>query len=48
MRATVKFVALASLLFAGVAQAQEVNIYSSRQPELIDPIMEKFTEETGI
>lgn len=28
--------------------AQEVNIYSSRQPELIDPILQAFTAETGI
>lgn len=26
----------------------DVNIYSTRQPELIDPILEAFTEETGI
>jgi iron(III) transport system substrate-binding protein len=30
------------------ADTQEVNIYSYRQPFLIDPITEKFTEETGI
>lgn len=30
------------------ASAQEVNIYSYRQPFLIDPITDKFTEETGI
>ncbi|MFQ3176638.1 MAG: iron(III) transport system substrate-binding protein [Psychromonas sp.] len=30
------------------AHAEEVNIYSFRQPFLIDPIMEKFTAETGI
>lgn len=30
------------------AYAEEVNIYSFRQPFLIDPIMEKFTAETGI
>ena len=33
---------------AAMAGAQEVNIYSSRQPELIDPILEAFSEETGI
>ena len=26
----------------------EVNIYSHRQPFLINPFLEKFTEETGI
>jgi iron(III) transport system substrate-binding protein len=30
------------------ANADEVNVYSFRQPFLIDPIMEKFTAETGI
>jgi len=30
------------------AKMQEVNIYSYRQPFLIDPITEQFTEETGI
>ncbi|WP_435234971.1 Fe(3+) ABC transporter substrate-binding protein [Psychromonas sp. PT13] len=31
-----------------VAVASEVNVYSLRQPFLIEPIMDKFTEETGI
>jgi len=45
---------LASLLFLIVvtsvsyADSQEVNIYSYRQPFLIDPITEQFTKETGI
>ncbi|MCG6201498.1 Fe(3+) ABC transporter substrate-binding protein [Psychromonas antarctica] len=30
------------------ALAEEVNIYSFRQPFLINPIMEKFTEQTGV
>lgn len=30
------------------AFAEEVNIYSYRQPELIQPILDKFTENTGI
>ncbi|ABM04709.1 ABC iron(III) transporter periplasmic binding protein [Psychromonas ingrahamii 37] len=30
------------------AYAEEVNIYSFRQPFLIEPIMEKFTKQTGI
>ncbi len=38
----------ASLLAAAPAAAQEVNVYSYRQPDLIDPIFEKFTEATGI
>jgi iron(III) transport system substrate-binding protein len=41
---------LASALAASVALPAfaEVNIYSYRQPELIDPLMEAFTEKTGI
>ncbi|AGH81992.1 ABC iron(III) transporter periplasmic binding protein [Psychromonas sp. CNPT3] len=30
------------------AMAEEVNVYSFRQPFLIEPIMQKFTQETGI
>jgi iron(III) transport system substrate-binding protein len=30
------------------ANAQEVNIYSYRQPELIAPLLEAFTDKTGI
>ena len=33
---------------ASMAQAQEVNVYSYRQPELIAPLTEAFTEQTGI
>ncbi|WP_069095314.1 Fe(3+) ABC transporter substrate-binding protein [Methyloligella halotolerans] len=29
-------------------QGGEVNVYSYRQPELIEPLFERFTEETGI
>ncbi len=45
-----KNLVLATLLSAAslTAAAQEVNIYSSRQPELIDPILEAFTADTGI
>lgn len=44
-----------SLIFAAVAAATampvaaaEVNIYSYRQPELIQPLLDAFTESTGI
>ena len=37
-----------ALLFATPALADEVNIYSHRQPELIQPLMDQFTSETGI
>jgi len=45
-----KFAALATLISVAAlsATAEEVNIYSSRQPELIDPILAAFTAETGI
>ena len=36
------------LLFSNSASAAEVNIYSHRQPFLINPFLEKFTESTGI
>lgn len=41
--------AAATAMFAGAALAQEtVNIYSHRQPDLIKPVLDAFTEETGI
>ncbi len=39
---------LLSLLAALPAMADEVNVYSHRQPELIQPLLDKFTAETGI
>jgi iron(III) transport system substrate-binding protein len=33
---------------AVAADAGEVNVYSYRQPYLIDPLLKKFTEDTGI
>lgn len=41
-------IALLALLFASPALADEVNIYSHRQPELIQPLIDAFTAETGI
>ncbi|NOR62560.1 MAG: extracellular solute-binding protein [Rhodobacteraceae bacterium] len=45
-----KHIVFATLMSAAAvtASAQDVNIYSSRQPELIDPILAAFTAETGI
>jgi iron(III) transport system substrate-binding protein len=41
--------ASATAIFAGAAYAQDtVNIYSYRQPELIKPVLDAFTQETGI
>lgn len=40
--------AAVSAATASAQAAEEVNIYTSRQPELIKPILEAFTEDTGI
>jgi len=46
---TAGILASASLLFAQSALADgEVNIYSYRQPDLIKPLLDKFTADTGI
>ncbi len=39
---------IAASLLATTALAEEVNVYSYRQPELIKPLTDAFTEETGI
>ena len=39
---------LAVIATASFSIADEVNIYSDRQPELIEPLLTKFTEITGI
>jgi iron(III) transport system substrate-binding protein len=39
---------LALLLLATPVLAQEINVYSHRQPELIQPLVDAFTAETGI
>ncbi len=38
----------AALLTASVATAEEVNLYSSRQPFLMKPLLTAFTKETGV
>ena len=47
--------ALLSIAFAGslghdakAAETREVNVYSYRQPYLIDPLFKKFSDETGV
>ncbi|MFZ9199456.1 MAG: Fe(3+) ABC transporter substrate-binding protein [Paracoccaceae bacterium] len=40
--------ALALVVSALPALAQEVNVYSHRQPELLQPLVDAFTAETGI
>ena len=39
---------LALLACSVPALAQEINVYSHRQPELIQPLVDAFTAETGI
>lgn len=39
---------LSAWLLAGPALAAEVNLYSARQENLIKPLLERFTEQTGI
>lgn len=39
---------LGILLFASIASAAEVNIYSARKEDLIKPILDKFTQNTDI
>ena len=43
-------IALAGLLGhdAKAAETREVNVYSFRQPYLIDPLFKKFSDETGV
>jgi len=40
--------ALSSLTFSAASAAEKVNIYSYRQPQLIDPLLKAFTAKTGI
>ena len=43
------FVSIILLIFtAGSVAADEINIYSYRQPFLIQPLTDAFTEETGV
>jgi iron(III) transport system substrate-binding protein len=42
------FLALTTMLAAAPALADEVNVYSHRQPELVQPLFDAFTEKTGI
>jgi iron(III) transport system substrate-binding protein len=40
--------ALASCLLAAPALAQGVNLYTTREPALLNPVIEAFTKDTGI
>jgi iron(III) transport system substrate-binding protein len=49
MRLLLSTLALAtSIVAANLVQAEQVNIYSFRQPFLIEPILTEFTKSTGI
>lgn len=41
-------VALACCLLAAPALAQSVNLYTTREPALLNPVLEAFTKDTGI
>lgn len=47
-KAALSSAALLGLLAAAPAQADEVNIYTTREPGLIQPMLDAFTKETGI
>ena len=38
----------ATLVFGAVASAQEINLYTTREPGLIQPLIDSFTKTTGI
>ena len=43
------FLFILSLIFwSNISFSNEVNIYSHRQPFLINPFLEEFTKKTGI
>ena len=51
MKRTSRFIGVLAVLLAvsaPVAHAQEVNVYSYRQPFLIEPVLNAFTDSTGI
>lgn len=45
---TISALALASCLLATPALAQSVNLYTTREPGLLNPVLEAFTKDTGI
>ena len=48
VRTIYRTLAFGLMLFASIAQAAEVNIYSARKEDLIKPILEKFEESSKI
>ncbi|RDJ27670.1 extracellular solute-binding protein [Bosea caraganae] len=45
---TISVLALASCLLAAPVLAQSVNLYTTREPELLNPVLEAFTKDTGV
>lgn len=45
---TFTIVAIATAFLTGPAAAQEVNLYTTREPGLIQPLIDSFTKSTGI
>ena len=48
MRTTLLAGALAMSAFSFGASAQEVNLYTTREPKLIQPLLDEFTKDTGV
>lgn len=48
LTATATIALMLSSASAALAQSSEVNVYSYREPGLIQPLLDRFTEETGI
>ncbi|MGO4853141.1 Fe(3+) ABC transporter substrate-binding protein [Phaeovulum sp. W22_SRMD_FR3] len=48
LRALLATTLLAAPLLTSAAVAEEVNVYSHRQPELVQPLLDAFTAKTGI
>jgi len=48
MKFTCASLSLSATLLASLSNAAEVNLYSYRQPHLIEPVLQQFTQATGI
>jgi iron(III) transport system substrate-binding protein len=48
IKASRLFLCLPLMVPAGMLHAQELNLYTSREPGLVEPLLAAFTEQTGI
>ena len=48
LRRAVLATATLSLLGAGMAQANEINLYTTREPALVKPLLDAYTARTGV